>query len=1004
MARRSSVGVLGLLGVCTALGLSASAANAAEPVFDINIPSQDAAASIEQLAVQTGAITIFPYDLAAGQQANAVIGRYTLAEALELLLQGTNLSGDLRSQSVISISRRDMADGEGEGEELRPTNNVPLARRIVRTIANLFSADAMSVRTQTANRSSEVSDPVLEEIVVTARKRVESLQEVPVAVSVLSDALIVDAGVLTVDDIYNLIPGADYARASNGERYGSTPSIRGVRAGTGISNTQKVNAFVDGLPMIGSQGTQRFSDIERIEVLRGPQSSSFGRAVFAGAINYVTKDPGNEFEGTATLNVSDIGRKGFTTFLGGPLSDTWGYTFSVTREDVTGPDDWVSTEGVRLGGERTAYVSGKLKWTPTDWFDAEFRYLHIDTDDDSSIWWRYNSPGNAGLDSFDGVLYEDTPWAQCANTILPNGNYYIIGEFNCSSDVPRGGVPLNMRPSEGPIPPGLTREELRLHDMSTPGVFTDRHRFQAEFNVALDAGSLQVLTFTSEDEQLSWRDNDLTNLVTHRAGGNDILAIANEGNPAVAEENYIEVRWLSPDEGRRLRWLIGASFYKYDFFDLEYDHYIRIVADGEDIPADGSTTDNVENFGVFGSVEYDVSDRLTVSIEGRQQRDQVTNTNEDFPPVEFTTTTETFQPRLSANYALNESTTIYVQVAKGSNPGGTVPDTQTLSKRELSHYLFDAGLIGFTTDSFLNFPEETMTNYEVGLKGTLADNRVSFATALYFMDWGHYNQRAAIEFDPFQLAADAFAEAGSMPGSNWDPAGPDGDSDPGTGGTNAYEDLAAFHAGGNSAGAAFRLQDGAVRGLLDQGNVDVYGLEAEAAWRVNDYWDFRGTLTLQNTGYKNYCSQQAVEFFGQNRTNTAGDGSGVVGDCVDVSGNELSYQSGRIGSLGASYRNSLFDSGWNWSARLDWTSRSRQYVDHLNWMYLPARETFNGSLRFADASGNLVLAITGRNLADDRGTRSVRYTTNSFTLPRLRDPSLVAPFPRELGASFTYNF
>ena len=887
---------------------------------------------------------------------------------------------------------------------LHPTNKTLLVAAFA-AIAGLFAIATTSVQAQVV--SADVA-ATLEEVVVTARRREESLIEVPVAVSVLSGDLITDAGVLQVDDIYNLTPGADFTRATNGERAGARPAIRGVQGGTGIAVSQKVSAFLDGLPMIGSQGAQKFSDMDRVEILRGPQSASFGRAVFAGAINYVTKDPGEEFEGTATVYGSNQNRQGFTAYLGGPISDSLGYTFSLTSEDASGPSNWQSTDGTPLGGEDTFYGSGKLKWTPTDRFDAEFRYLRVETRDDLAIWWRYNSPGvngiGVGASDFFDIPYEQTPWAQCATTVLPNGSLYIIGEFNCSTDVPIGGVPINPVPSNGPVPPGFTAEEIAATDITIPGYRIDRDRFQAEFNYDMDFATLQVLTYVSEDSSLSWRDNDLTSLVTRPAGGMQILAIANEGNPGSIEEQMLEARLIS-DGGGSLRWILGASFFSYDFSDLEFDHYALVVRDGMDIPADGAVTQNVDNWGVYGSVEYDVTDRLTLSFEGRQQTDEISFTNElVIPRTSYLVETGTFQPRLAANFMLYDSVSLYAQLSRGSNPAGVLAATQTPGKRQLSQYLNSVGLIGFTSDDFLFYPEEEMTNYEFGFKGTVADGRVSFATAFYLMDWAHYNQRLTVNYEPFAAAAGAFTRGGSVPGSDWDPAGPDGDSDPTTGGTNAYEDLVAFYNAGRSDGSAFSNGDNSFRGDIDQGDVQVYGIEAEASWAVNDTWSLRGVLTLQDAAYENFCSQAAVSVFGQERTNFPGDGSGALTSCVNVNGNALSYQSDLITTMSAVYRNSLGDSGWQWSARLDWTHRSKQPVDHLNWMYLPPREIVNATLRFSNPNDSLEIAITGRNLTDDTMTRSFRYNPNSFTAPRRRDPSIVPTLPRELGASLTYNF
>ena len=161
----------------------------------------------------------------------------------------------------------------------------------------------------------------LEEIVVTARKREENLQEIPVSISVISNSLIDEAGIIEPRDFFELTPGVDFD--TNGDRNNATPAVRGIQARATATTRQKVMSFIDGLPLVGAQGTMQFTGIERVEVFRGPQSAAFGRSTFAGAINYVTRDPGEEFVGDLRLSTSDLGRNSVQLELGGPINDTF---------------------------------------------------------------------------------------------------------------------------------------------------------------------------------------------------------------------------------------------------------------------------------------------------------------------------------------------------------------------------------------------------------------------------------------------------------------------------------------------------------------------------------------------------------------------------------------------------------------------------------------------------------------------------------------------------------
>ncbi|MYF71342.1 MAG: hypothetical protein F4181_15920, partial [Proteobacteria bacterium] len=97
-------------------------AQEAEPEYDVNVPEQNAASALEQLAEQTGAITLFPYDLAAARMTNAVIGRYTLPDALDLMLKDTGLSGGLSEKRVISITAS--AEAERAEEDVLETQEI----------------------------------------------------------------------------------------------------------------------------------------------------------------------------------------------------------------------------------------------------------------------------------------------------------------------------------------------------------------------------------------------------------------------------------------------------------------------------------------------------------------------------------------------------------------------------------------------------------------------------------------------------------------------------------------------------------------------------------------------------------------------------------------------------------------------------------------------------------------------------------------------------------------
>jgi iron complex outermembrane recepter protein len=154
----------------------------------------------------------------------------------------------------------------------------------------------------------------LEEIVVTARKREESLQEIPLAISVFSADDIDRSGFKGLEELSLQVAGLQYID-QGGQRPGRfNPAIRfrGMNVNSNIPTFQLGALFVDGIYVLGSTHSIPLDDLERVEVIKGPQAAYFGRNTFGGAVNYITKNPSTEeFSGKiqasgATYNEFDV--------------------------------------------------------------------------------------------------------------------------------------------------------------------------------------------------------------------------------------------------------------------------------------------------------------------------------------------------------------------------------------------------------------------------------------------------------------------------------------------------------------------------------------------------------------------------------------------------------------------------------------------------------------------------------------------------------------------------
>ena len=167
---------------------------------------------------------------------------------------------------------------------------------------------------------SNASELMLEEIIVTATKREEGLQQVPIAISVISGQQIENKSIHTIEDLSSYIPNVHMSEASTGTQI----FIRGIGSGVNYGFEQSVGTFVDGVYFgRGRSARGRFLDLERVEVLKGPQSTLFGKNTIAGAMNITTAQPTEEFEGYVSAGyTSELEAKTITAVISGPLSNS----------------------------------------------------------------------------------------------------------------------------------------------------------------------------------------------------------------------------------------------------------------------------------------------------------------------------------------------------------------------------------------------------------------------------------------------------------------------------------------------------------------------------------------------------------------------------------------------------------------------------------------------------------------------------------------------------------
>ena len=154
----------------------------------------------------------------------------------------------------------------------------------------VFAALAMGVIF--APRPVIAQEAALEEIIVTARKREESVQDIPIAVSAFTADDIREMGLTSIDDIALYTPGFSFHSAFGRQSSLDRPAVRGqTTILNGIAGVKAVSTFVDGIYVGGLVSSVDLANVERVEIIKGPQSAQYGRGTYAGAINYVTRRP-----------------------------------------------------------------------------------------------------------------------------------------------------------------------------------------------------------------------------------------------------------------------------------------------------------------------------------------------------------------------------------------------------------------------------------------------------------------------------------------------------------------------------------------------------------------------------------------------------------------------------------------------------------------------------------------------------------------------------------------
>jgi iron complex outermembrane receptor protein len=524
-----------------------------------------------------------------------------------------------------------------------------------------------------AGASAQQADTAaLQEVVVTARKQAENLQDVPVSVIAVSAEQIERRRVNDLADLQKLTPGFTWSEGLS--QLDIRPAIRG-QANIRAASQPTVGVFIDGNSVPWRSGLNlQTVDVERIEVVKGPQSALFGRGVLSGAVNYITQRPNSEFGGYAEAVAGSDGLTDLRGRLDLPASET--LAFAVTgrwsefdgfyRNNLTGRDG--------VGAEETRSGSAALLFEPSETFSAYLR---------ASYSWEWQA---------------QTAWHVVpSNTQTgPMGTQvWYVGQVQADP-------------------------ALIAHNCDNCAG-TDRNTTWVTLNLDWQVGGGTLTSMSAYNKSLVYFDGDV-----------DFSGLSEANLPIGALRNNLrqtidrdidsigqELRFAS-DPTKAVRWLAGA--YYYDETVEEFGQSITgTILTPAQVPRTPQTNE-VSSTSVFGAVYVDLTPRLTATAELRWNQDEA---NVDFIfgnlPRQLDNTWEAWLPRVSLDFKWTDDVMVYASAAQGTKPGGF-------------NTALGAGTVQLPAD-LLPFDEEEAWSYEIGVKSTLLDRRLVLNAAIFKIDW-----------------------------------------------------------------------------------------------------------------------------------------------------------------------------------------------------------------------------------------------------------------------------
>lgn len=659
-------------------------------VFDFDITHATLGAALEELARQSNLSLLFPNGLAGEKGVSPVKGRYSVDEALKIMLRETQFSGGLIGGEVISVSlspENKAIDREGT------VSSGKIKRGLLASVsAMLFGVGANgSVLAQNdAGGVNAAETEARDVIVVTSTRRDENLQDVPMAVSVLQPVALKSIGFVNIRDVVAFVPGVNESTGFSGGPSGTGRlNARGVQSQSGLPPV--VSFYVDDVPVSGSTPNGSFFypdamllDIEKIEFLKGPQGTLYGSTSLGGSVKYVTREPTlSDVRANAVVNLSTTKSGGFNQQYNARLSfplveNRLGLTLSGFYEENDGVVDLVDvgTSAVFLkdsDAQDNHGYAADLLYQATDDLSFRFNYIHR-----ISEW------------SDDGLVHIDAATgAPLFGALTASGNPLAApNDFRLEFDLYSGTVNYDFGWAN------LT--SVSAHTKSSQSLNND----QIEFAAFIDS-------------------------ITGNPPG------TTTGIPTSEDATYKkfvqEVRLTSANSDK-FEWMLG-----FFYTDEESPLLTSVLA----VPSNLNlgiidNVDTYEEYAVFGNANYFFTPDLDLAFGARVSWQDVAKRSFTdglffgFVPTalsnETSVTVDTYSVAL--RYRPRDDMSLYARAASGFRPAQTnLP------------FIDPASMVNLAPSTVKS---DSLWSYELGVKGQLADGMINYDVALYYIDWSDF--------------------------------------------------------------------------------------------------------------------------------------------------------------------------------------------------------------------------------------------------------------------------